>query len=159
MHPSPEVESELTRRHKAAVTTVASLIVASILLSVVAYVGRPYFTQKPNPNLTMALRIIGGVLALGAVVWRRNKFSAMRLKDIGALQGASGLLRTLEKTTLQLAFLAAAIDIMGFVATLMTGDETFTYWTSIVAILVLFYCFPTKGSWRRAVLYFAAPSS
>jgi hypothetical protein len=28
----------------------------------------------------------------------------MRLQDIGALQGATGLLKTLERTTLQLAF-------------------------------------------------------
>jgi hypothetical protein len=155
VHPSAEVESELTRRHKAAVTTVAGLLVATVLLSIVAYLGRSYFTQRPNPNLNMAVRILGGILGLGAVVWRRNKFSTMRLKDIGALQGATGVLRTLEKTTLQLAFLGAAIATIGFIATLMTGDETFTYWSGIITILVLCYCFPTKSSWRKAVLYFA----
>jgi hypothetical protein len=155
VHPAKEVEAELTQRHKAAATTVAGLLVATVLLSIVAYLGVPYFRQQPNPNLNMAVRILGGILGLGAVVWRRNKFSTMRLQDIGALQGATGLLRTLEKTTLQLAFLGAAIAGLGFITTLMTGDETFTYWSGIITLLVLFYSFPTKTSWRKVVLYFA----
>jgi hypothetical protein len=155
VHPSAEVEAELTRRHKSTSTTVLGLIVAAILLAVVAYLGRPYFTERPSQDLSMVVRIVGGVLAMGSIVWRRNKFSTMRLKDIGALQGATGLLRTLEKTTLQVAFLGAVIGTIGFVSTLITGNETLTYWASIIALVLLLYCYPTKNSWRKAVLYFA----
>jgi hypothetical protein len=153
--PSPEVESELSRRHKAAATTVIGLLVATVLLAVVAYLAKPYLTEQPNPSLNMAVRIVGGILGLGAVVWRRNKFSTMRLQDIGGLQGPTGVMRTLEKTTLQIAFLGGAIAVIGFIATLLTGDETFTYWSAIITALVLLYCYPTKTSWRKAVLYFA----
>jgi hypothetical protein len=52
-----------------------------------------------NPPLDIAVRIVILVLGLGAVVWRRTKFQPMRLQDITGLQGVTGLLKTLEKTT------------------------------------------------------------
>jgi hypothetical protein len=152
---SPEAQAELTRRHKAAATTVLGLLVATILLSVVAFLGRPYFTEKPNPPLDIAVRIVILVLGLGAVVWRRTKFQPMRLQDIFGLAGVSGLLRTLEKTTLQIALLGAVIAAIGFVATLMTGNEWYSYWAGAIAIIVFVYCYPTRSSWLRAVYRFA----
>ena len=151
---SPEVQAELARRHKAAATTVLGLLVATILLSVLAFLGRPYFTEKPNPPLDIAVRIVILVLGLGAVVWRRTKFQPMRLQDIVGLAGITGLLRTLEKTTVQIALLGAAIAAIGFVSTLMTGNERYSYWAGAIAIIVFIYCYPTKSSWLRALYKF-----
>ena len=151
---SPEAQAELARRHKAAATTVLGLLVATILLSVLAFLGRPYFTERPNPPLDIAVRIVILVLGLGAVVWRRTKFQPMRLQDIVGLAGVSGLLRTLEKTTLQLALLGAGIAAIGFVSTLMTGNERYSYWAGAIAIVVFIYCYPTKSSWLRALYKF-----
>ena len=64
---SPEAQAELARRHKAAATTVLGLIVATVLLSVVAFLARPYFTEQANPVLDMAVRIVILILGLGAV--------------------------------------------------------------------------------------------
>jgi O-antigen/teichoic acid export membrane protein len=147
-------DTELARKHRAAASTVIGLFIAIILLSIVAYLGKPYFRQQLNPP-DLGVRIVVGVLGLGAIVWRRNKFSRMRLQDIGALQGVSGILNTLERTTIQLAFLAAAIATVGFISTLMTGSDSYTYWSAIIAVVVLLYCYPTKSSWRRTVQYFA----
>jgi len=36
---SPEAQAELTRRHKSAATTVVGLLVATVLLSVVAFLA------------------------------------------------------------------------------------------------------------------------
>ena len=155
---SPEALAELTRRHKAAKTTVIGLLVASVLLSVVAFLGRPYFHPQPNPVLDMATRIVVLMLGLGAVVWRRTKFATMRLQDIVGLQGIPGLLKTLEKTTVQLALFGAAITAVGFVATLIMGNEWYTYWSSAVAIIVFVYCYPTKSSWLRALYRFTEPT-
>jgi hypothetical protein len=151
---SPEAQAELARRHKAAATTVIGLLVATILLSVLAFLGRPYFTERPNPSLDAAVRIVILVLGLGAVMWRRTKFQPMRLQDIVGLAGVSGLLRTLEKTTLQIALLGAAIAAIGFVSTLMTGNERYSYWSGAIAIIVFIYCYPTKASWLRALYRF-----
>jgi hypothetical protein len=79
----------------------------------------------------------------------------MRLQDIGALQGAQGLIRTLEKTTLQLALIAAAVVAIGFITTLLTGNEFYTYTGGAVGLVVLAYCYPTKRSWLRTVQRFA----
>lgn len=151
---SPEAQSELARRHKAAATTVLGLLVATVLLSVVAFLARPYLTEKPNIVLDMAVRIVILVLGLGAVVWRRTKFQTMRLQDIAGLAGVTGLLKTLEKTTVQLALLGAGIAIIGFIATLMTGNERYTYWAGAIAVIVFVYCYPTKQSWLRALYRF-----
>lgn len=148
---SQDAQAELTRRHKAAATTVLGLIVATILLSIVAYLGQPYFSELESRPVDYAFLILVLVLGLGAVAWRRTKFNPTRLQDITGLYGVSGLLKTLEKTTLQIAILAVSIAVVGFVATLMTGQEFYTYRASAVAVLVLAYCYPTKSSWIRVV--------
>ena len=157
MDPTPDAEAELTRRHKAAATTVLGLIVATILLSIVAYLGQPYFNELESRPIDWGFLIMVLILGLGAVAWRRTKFMPTRLQDIAGLAGASGLIRTFEKTTLQIAFMAAGIAVVGFVATLMTGQEFYTYRATAVAILVLAYCYPTKGSWIRALERYTNP--
>jgi hypothetical protein len=152
---APEAQVELARRHKAAATTIAGLLVAVVLLSVVAFFGKRFFTQQQNPSLDVALRIVILVLGLGAIALRRTRFSTMRLQDIGGLKGATGLLITLEKTTLQLALLGAGIAAMGFIGTLVTGNDTYTYWAGLIAIVVLLYCYPSRKAWTRTVQQFA----
>lgn len=164
MDPSPEnTQAELNQTHKSAATTVLGFLVATILLCVVAYVGKGYFRQQSNPTLEMAVWITIFILGLGSIVWRRTKFSTMRLQDIGALQGAPGLLSTLHKTTLQLALMAAAMTAIGFVATIMTGDDFYTYRAGAIgAAFLLLYCYPTKSSWVGTLQRFvekAAPST
>ena len=156
---SPEAQAELARRHKSAATTVVSLLIATILLSVVAFLARPYLTEKPNLVLDMAVRILILVLGLGAVVWRRTKFQTMRLQDIVGLAGIPGLLKTLEKTTVQLALLGAGIALIGFIATLTTGNDRYTYWAGAIAMIVFVYCYPTKQSWLRALYRFTEKSA
>lgn len=148
---SPEAQGELARRHKAAATTVLGLLVATVLLSVVAFLAKPYFSPNDSSVINMAVRIVILILGLGAVVWRRTKFQPLRLQDIFGLAGVSGLLKTLEKTTIQLALLGAAIASIGFIATLVTGNEWYTYLGCAVAILVFVYCYPTKSSWLRTL--------
>jgi len=152
---SADIQSELNRRHRATVTTVAGLVIATILLAAVAFLSKRYLHQQSNPALDMAVRIIVLILGLGSVVWRRTKFSTMRLQDIGSLQGAAGLLQTLEKTTLQLAILGAGIVLIGFIATLVTGNDLYTYWAAAIALVVLVYAYPTKSSWKRTLERFA----
>lgn len=149
------VQAELGRRHKAAATTVAGLLVAVVLVSVIAYLGKGYFGQQQNPSLDVGLRIVILILGLGAVALRRTRFSTMRLQDIGALKGATGLLTTLEKTTLQLALLGAGIAALGFIGTILTGNDIYTYWAALIAIVVLVYCYPSRKAWGRTVQQFA----
>jgi hypothetical protein len=157
---SPEAQAELARRHKAAATTVLGLLVATILLAIVAFVSRPYLALKPpNPYLDWATRLLVLFVGLGAIAWRRNRFSAMRLQDIAGVAGVTGLIKTLESTTLQLALFAAAIAIIGFIVTLIQGNELYTYWSCAIAVVVLIYCYPTKTSWLKTVRYFTDPQT
>jgi hypothetical protein len=154
---SPEVQAELARRHKSAATTVVGLFVASILLSVVAFLARPYLIEKPNPPLDAAMRIAVFAIGIGAVVWRRTKLASMRLRDIVGLAGVSGLLQALEKTTIQIAIFAASITLIGFISTFVTGNDGYTYWSSAVAVILLIWDYPLKSTWRLGLQRFTEP--
>ncbi|HEY5885290.1 MAG TPA: hypothetical protein VIT88_11420 [Pyrinomonadaceae bacterium] len=150
--------SELDRRHKATRTTVLALLVGVVLLCILAYVSKRFLIPKNNPSLDIAVRITILIFGLGAVALRRTKFAALRLQDIGALKGASGLLITLQRTTLQVAGLGTVIALVGFVATLMTANDFYAYGAGLVAVAVLLYCYPTRTSWDRVLLRYV-PSS
>jgi hypothetical protein len=50
--------------------------------------------------------------------------------------------------------IAAAIVAIGFVCTLLTGNEFYTYTGGAIGLVVLVYCYPTKKSWIRTVQRF-----
>jgi hypothetical protein len=151
----PNVRDELTKRHKAAAVTIVGLVIATLLLSIIAYVGRSYFRQQGDSTIDLAVRLVVFVLGAGSIVWRRTKFSSMRLQDIGALQGALGVLKTLERTTLQVALLSVAVAVSGYVTTAMSGNPLYTYWSALIAIILLVYHYPRRASWNNAVLKYA----
>jgi hypothetical protein len=159
LEPDNNISAELSRRHKASATTVGGLIVGVILLGIVAYLSRSYLTLRPNPTLDSAAKIVILCFGIGSIIWRRTKFAAMRLQDIGGLQGPVGLLKTLEKTTIQIALIGTATVTIGFICTLLTGDESYTYQGGAVALVVLLYAYPTKSSWIRVIRNFGEPQS
>lgn len=149
------VTAELARRHKTTTTTVWSLLIAVVLLCGLAFVSKKFLTQQINSSLDIAVRITILIFGLGAITLRRTKFAAMRLQDIGALRGPSGLLITLQRTTVQVAIIGAAIGAIGFAATLLTGGVNYTYVAAVVGVVVILYAYPVRRSWERAVQRFA----
>ena len=160
MEPNPaDINSELNRRQKAASRTIFGLLVAVVLLALLAFIMRERLIPHVSPTLDMPIRITILILAFGSIAWRRTKFQTMRLQDIAALQGSVGLLKTLERTTLQLAVLAAAIAAIGFVGTLLLANEYYTYSACGAALLVLIYSYPIKSAWERTVARFSDSSA
>jgi anaerobic C4-dicarboxylate transporter len=149
------VQSELVQRHKAVARTVKALLLAVILLCVLAFVSRKFLTQQSNSSLYMPYVITILILGLGAITFRRTRFNPMRLQDIAGLRGASGLLITLQRTTLQIALIGTASAVVGFVATLLTGDAWYTYRAGLVAVAVLLYCYHVRSAWEKAVQRFS----
>jgi hypothetical protein len=149
------VQSELVQRHKAAARTVSALLIAVVLLCVLAFVSRKFLTEQNNPALHMTILITILVLGLGAIAFRRTRFATMRLQDIASLRGPSGLLITLQRTTLQIAFIGSITAVIGFVATLLTGNDSYTYRAGLVAGAILLYCYPVRRSWEKAVQRFS----
>ena len=146
-----EVQAELVRRRNAAATIVGVFLVLTLALAVIAFFGKNFFCHQTNPSLRVAWMITTLTFGTGSIILRRTKFSDMRLQDIAALKGASGLLKTLEATTLQVALLGAAISAFGFIATFITGDDFYTYRSALVGLAVLLYSYPTRASWQRAL--------
>ena len=149
---SADVQAELIRRHKSTATTVLSLLVAVILLSVLAFVSQKFLVPRNSSSLDMTFRIIVPILGLGAIALRRTRLAKMRLQDIAAIRGTSGLLATLQKTALLMASIGIAVALIGFVSTLMTAQVWYTYTAAVVAAaILLFYGYPLRPTWEQAV--------
>ena len=164
-----EIRDELVRRHRAAVRAVAGALgLASLLLFVAAVrwissateprtlgqlldetLGRVAPETSPDPVLLMSLWIGIAFLALSAIYYRRAKFAPVRLNAVAGLRGASGLLRTLQQTTVRVALIGAAIAALGFISSLLTGlfGDMLRAW--LIAVAVLAYAYPRRGAWRR----------
>lgn len=142
---------ELTRRHGATVRVVFAVFLFTILLAVLALVVAPRSSLTFNPMLANTLRFVIVFLGAGAFYFRRTKFSAMRLRDIGALRGAPGLLATLQRTTVLVALIAAVIAALGFYISLLTGDGKDMLYFGGVAAIVLIYCYPRRAAWASVV--------
>lgn len=79
----------------------------------------------------------------------------MRLKDIAAVKGTSALLKALQDTTIQIAYVGGAIALLGFIITVRTADWFDMLRAAGVALIVLFYVYPIKSSWERALAMLA----
>jgi hypothetical protein len=148
---SAGLQNELGRRYRTATLVVFGFLILNIALLVVAYFATDQIFRPGDPSTIMSLWVAVLIFGLGAFVIRRTRFAAMRLKDLAALKGGSGLLKTLQDTTIQIACLGGAIALMGFVITILTGDWTNMLRAAGVSVIVLIYCFPFRGAWQRVV--------
>jgi hypothetical protein len=144
-------QGELARRHATAVNAVKLVGVFTLLLMLVALSGLLSGAVSFNPVAANTLRIVVVFLGLGAIVFRRTRFSAMRLQDIAALRGASGLLETLQTTTVIVALIAALIAILGFLISVMTSAGTDMLYFGVIAAVVLAYGYPRRAAWQAVV--------
>jgi len=149
--PAQEVQTELERRHRKASTLVLVFFVLDIVLVLIAYFAADRLYRPGAPSTIMGLWIAVLVFGLGAFVLRRTRFAAMRLKDIAALKGISGLLKTLQDTTIQIAFIGGAIALMGFIITIFTREWGDMLRAGGVSAIVLIYSYPFRSSWQRTV--------
>jgi hypothetical protein len=150
MTPTPGgLPDELSRRHRTATVFVLGFLVLNIALLVIAYLSAERIFRPGDPSIIIGLWIAIVVFGLGAFVLRRTRFAAMRLKDIAALRGMSGLLKSLEGTTIQIAFIGGAIALMGFMVTILTADWTNMLRAAGVSAIVLLYGYPFRSGWER----------
>ncbi|HWS87024.1 MAG TPA: hypothetical protein VN282_08675 [Pyrinomonadaceae bacterium] len=144
-------QGELARRHATAANVVKLVGVFTLLLMLVALSGFLSGAVRFNPVAANTLRFVVVFLGVGAIVFRRTRFQAMRLQDIAALRGASGLLETLQTTTVIVAVIAAVIAVLGLLISVMTGAGTDMLYFGVIAVAVLVYCYPRRAAWVAVV--------
>lgn len=154
---SKSIQVELTRRHRSATMVVLFFLALNFVLVAIAYFAAERISRPADPKIAMGLWIVILICGLGVFVLRRTRFSGMRLKDLAAVKGTSAMLRTLHGTTIQVASIAGAISLMGFIITIITADWTNMLRAAGVSVIVLFYCYPFKSAWNRAVAQLAPP--
>jgi FtsH-binding integral membrane protein len=156
-HTADNAQDELARRHGAAMRVVSAVFTLTLVLAALALVLTPRLSRLGNPVGAPPLLYVILFLGLGSIAFRRTKFSAMRLRDIGALRGASGLLDTLQRTTVYVALAGAVIAVLGFAFTVMSGERTNVIYPTVIALVVLAYCYPRRAAWRGVLDALAAP--
>ena len=139
------------RRHRTAAMVVGAMLGLTIALSLIALVASESLHRQGDPSLAMALWICILIFGLGSFVLRRTQFHPIRLQDIAALRGVSGLLATLQATTIQIALIGAAIALMGFIVMIMQGDKYHMLRAGGVAAIVLLSTYPRRSAWQRLV--------
>lgn len=151
------VASELDRRFRAAFRVVVGVVIAAFALIIIAFLLAPSVeVVAPSRDLIVALWLVMVVSALGLVVYRRAKFSAVRLQAIARARGTSGLLATLQHTTVIIALICLGIAALGFTVTMLSGD-TDPPWRArvvhgaVIAVLLLYAARPSRASWQRLV--------
>jgi hypothetical protein len=145
------VQDELVQRHRIATFFVLGFLILDLLLLLVAYLFAERVVRRGDESIVIALWIGILLCGLGAFVLRRTRFATMRLKDISALRGTSGLLKTLQQTTIQVACLGGAVAIMGFAWAILTHDWTNMLRAGGVSAIVLAYSYPFRSSWQRVL--------
>lgn len=144
---------ELDNRYRVALLTVVGMLALTVLLIVLAYTDvlpkLPSSLNNPPTRGTIWITIL--VCGLGVVALRRTSFAAIRLRDIAAVKGVSQLLATLQKTTMLVALIGGLIALLGYLLAAMTDDATNMRNAGIIALAVLFYCFPRRSAWQRVV--------
>ena len=148
---APTAQDELARRHRAATTVVLLFFILDALLVAIAYFAATKIFRPADPKIAMGLWLVILVCGLGVFVLRRTRFSAMRLQDLAAVNGISALLATLQGTTIQIAMIAGAIGLLGFIITIITADWSNMLRAAGVSVIVLIYCYPFKSAWERTV--------
>ena len=144
-------EDELDSRHRTAAMVVVAMLVLTFALVGIALAARNFLSRPGDPTLVVLLKVLILICGLGAFPLRRTRFAAMRLQDIAALRGLSGLLATLQGTTIQIAFIGGAIALMGFILAMLTGEPWDMLRAGGVALVVLLYCYPRKSAWQRVL--------
>ncbi len=142
-------QDELARSHRTAVRVISASFMLTLLLVALGLALTPRLSALVyDPITARSLLFVILFIALGSIVFRRTKFSTMRLRDIAALRGASGLLQTLQRTTIYVALAGGVIAVLGFAFTVMTGERTNVFYPAVIAVAVLAYCYPRRAAWR-----------
>lgn len=142
---------ELERRHSTAANVVKLVGIFTLGLMLIGLSGYLSGLVRFNPTAANTLRFVVVFLGVGAIVYRRTKFSAMRLQDIAALRGASGLLETLQTTTVIVALIAAVIAVFGLLISIMTLAGADMVYFGVIALAVLLYSYPRRAAWQSVV--------
>lgn len=148
---SQSIQKELARRHRVAAIVVGALLALTAALVAIALVASESLHRPGDQSLAMALWISILIFGLGSFALRRAKFQTMRLQDIAALRGLSGLLMSLQRTTIQIALIGGAIALMGFIVMIMTGNKYDMLRAAGVAVIVLIYAYPQRSAWLRVI--------
>jgi hypothetical protein len=155
---STEVEradEELDRRHRAASLVVYGGVALTLVLTALALSGVATGLLEPNPPATAWLIIVVVFLGVGAIVVRRTRTNRMRLSAIAGVHGPSGLLRSLEKTSLYVALIGYAVALLAFIGSILepmpSESRRFVLILGAIALIIFYSAYPRRAAWRRLV--------
>ncbi|HYY98503.1 MAG TPA: hypothetical protein VE642_07930 [Pyrinomonadaceae bacterium] len=162
-------QDELTRRRRAAEFLVWGAFALIGLLFLIVFIPKYFAPLRPAKFSDLVAEVLGDpakapsysqttivilwiiilFLALCSIAYRRAKFNPMRLQDIAALRGLSGLLTTLQRTTVAIALVGVAVAVIGFVITRMTEDWYDMLRAAAIALVVVGYAYPRRRAWEQ----------
>jgi hypothetical protein len=148
---SPENLSEFEKRYRATVFIVIAQIFFTILLIAAALlIVSKIEISDPAQNLS-TLWVAVVFIAIGSFVLRRLFFNWERLKNIALLKGFSGVLKSLQTSTIILGGIAELVTIIGLIITVFSGNSFDMLRAGAVALIVFLINFPRKSVWKKII--------
>ena len=139
------------RSHSAAARAVSLMFMLTLALGALALFVAPRMKFEVSRVTANTLLFVILFLALGAIAFRRTRFAPMRLQDVAGLRCVSGLLDTLQRTTMLVALIGGLIAVLGFAYALLTRDGTNMLYPGVIAGAVLLYAYPRRAAWGAVV--------
>jgi hypothetical protein len=146
-------------------------VIIGVVLAIFAIVAAAFVFSgsvtvvAPSQDLSFILWLTMVVSAIGVVVYRRAKFSALRLQAVANTRGTNGLIASLHHTSVNLALICLGIAALGFTLTMLTGDiavwkqtgDFYALWGAgvlrgaIIALVLLIGYYPRRRAWQQTI--------
>ena len=147
----PENSSEFEKRYRATVFIfIAQIFFTFVLIAAALFLASKIEVSDPTQNLS-TLWVAVVFIAIGGFVLRRVFFNWERLKNIKLIKGFSGLLKSLQTSTIILGGIAELITVIGLVITIFSGNNFDILRAGAVALIVFMINFPRKSVWSKIV--------
>jgi hypothetical protein len=148
---SADNRAQLEKKYRTtAIIVLAQIAVTLVLIALAWFAVSASALELPPQSLT-TLWVAVVFIAIGSFMLRRLFFNWERLKTISILKGVSGLLNSLQLSSIILGALAEIIAVLGFLIANFSGNSSDMLRAGAIALVIFLVNFPRKGLWKNIV--------
>lgn len=139
----------LEKRYRTTVIVFGVQILVTLALIVVAWFVVTYSHNDVSDQALYAIWLTILFVAAGSFVLRRALFSWERMKNVALVKGLAALFDGLQANTILLGTLGVIVGILGFLATVLSGNKTEMLRAAAISLIVFLMNFPRRRVWQK----------
>lgn len=154
----PRIESQLQSTLRS-----VSVIIVAFTVTLGTFIGLGFLVISEPKIGELAplwkgavISIVGLIVAVLAILYRRRSQSADRIDDVFHESGLAGLIGQLAKSAILSGALAESVGLIGLAGGIMVKDPWVTLRLCGVGVIVAIMSYPRRSAWHRAVDYYSS---